>query len=555
MAEPAALPPPAAPDALHVLDISSYVFRAYHALPPLSNSKGEPTHAVAGVSQMIFRLLADRKPHRLAVAWDAPGPTFRKERYAEYKATRKETPPDLIAQLGRVREVVEAWRIPLLERSGFEADDVIATLVRRARAAGLRTVIVSGDKDLLQLVGPDVVMYDTMHDRVFGPDETEAKLGVPPSQVRDLLALMGDSSDNVPGVPSVGAKTAARLLGQYGDLDAIYAHLDDIGGKALRGKLEQFKDQAYLSRDLVTLKDEVDVPFDLDALVFDGGDPAALRRVFGELEMHRLLAQLDPAPAVEGRHDVVTTAAALEDIAARVRDAGGVAVCSVLDRDDPMQAQLVGVALSWVEGLGVYVPLAHRYVGAPDQLSLEDARAVLAPLLENSLVPKYGDAKQETIVWARHGVTLRGVRFDTRIASYVLDPSRHAHELQDVARAELDAEVGTVAQLTGKGRKRVDVDALEVEPTAEVAGSRADYTLRLTRLLEPRFAEGALHALMYDVELPLARVLASIERRGVRIDVPMLEAMSKDVAKQLEDLEANLDDPIPARPAPRSSSA
>ena len=236
---PEELPKKGDPKTIYVIDISSYVFRAYHALPPLSNSKGEPTHAVAGVASMLLKLLREREPHGVIVAMDSRGKSFRKELYADYKANRPPAPPDLEQQMIRVREIAEAWGMAPLEAPGFEADDIIATLVTQARAQGLRVVIVSADKDLLQLVGPDVVMYDTMRDKVFGAEETREKLGVEPEQVRDLLALMGDSSDNVPGVPSVGQKTAAKLLADYGSLDGIYENLEGITRKALKAKLER----------------------------------------------------------------------------------------------------------------------------------------------------------------------------------------------------------------------------------------------------------------------------------------------------------------------------
>ena len=251
------LPKKGDPETIYVIDISSYVFRAYHALPPLSNSKGEPTHAVAGVASMLLKLLREHEPQRLIVAMDSKERSFRKDLYEDYKANRPPAPPDLKQQMVRVREVVEAWGMSPIEAPGFEADDIIATLVAQARDKGLRVVIVSADKDLLQLVGPDVVMYDTMRDKVFGAEETREKLGVEPEQVRDLLALMGDSSDNVPGVPSVGQKTAAKLLEEYGSFEGIYENLESITRKALKAKLTEHREEALASRELVTLRTDV----------------------------------------------------------------------------------------------------------------------------------------------------------------------------------------------------------------------------------------------------------------------------------------------------------
>ncbi|MGB5349378.1 MAG: DNA polymerase I [Polyangiales bacterium] len=535
---PEALPKKGDPQTIYVIDISSYVFRAYHALPPLSNSKGEPTHAVAGVASMLLKLLREREPHGVIVAMDSKGKSFRKELYAEYKANRPPAPPDLEQQMVRVREIAEAWGMSPLEAPGFEADDIIATLVKQARGKGRRVVIVSADKDLLQLVGPDVVMYDTMRDKVFGAEETREKLGVEPGQVRDLLALMGDSSDNVPGVPSVGQKTAAKLLAEYGSLDGIYENLEGITRKALKAKLGEHRDKALSSRELVTLRDDVPIGTDAVTRKYGGGNIAALRTLFSELELTRLLAQLDPAPAIEGHYETIVTEEGLSRIATTIREVGSFAMYTVMDIDDPIRAELVGVALSWVEGVSAYIPLGHRYIGAPDQLSVDHASAVLGPLLENSLIPKRTLAKREEVFWARREVTLRGVRFDPSLASYLLDPGRHAHRLEDLARQELDGALSDDDAVRGKGKKALTWDEVEVEAVAQHANERADYTFRLSELLTPRMHEGEFERLFFDVELPLASVLATMELTGIRVDTGLLEKLSISADAELQNLHA-----------------
>jgi DNA polymerase-1 len=519
------LPKKGDPETIYVIDISSYVFRAYHALPPLSNSKGEPTHAVAGVSSMLFKLLREHEPQRLIVAMDSKERSFRKDLYEDYKANRPPAPPDLKQQMLRVREVVEAWGMSPIEAPGFEADDIIATLVARARDEGLRVVIVSADKDLLQLVGPDVVMYDTMRDKVFGAEETREKLGVDPGQVRDLLALMGDSSDNVPGVPSVGQKTAAKLLEEYGSFDGIYENLDSITRKALKAKLADHREEALASRELVTLRTDVAIDEDAVTRLYGGGDTGAVRALFSELELTRLLAQLqaaspdESAPVIEGHYETITTGEGLAS-------------------EDPIRAELVGLAVSWVEGVSAYIPLGHRYIGAPDHLSWDEAGPVLAPLLENSLIPKLTLCKRETVFWARRGVAVRGVRFDPSLASYLLDPSRHAHRLEDVARQELDGDLSEEESVRGKGKKALAWDEVEVEPVAGYANERADYTFRLSELLTPRMHEGEFERLFYEVELPLAGVLATMELTGIRVVTGPLEELSEEASAELERLHA-----------------
>ena len=538
MSDVTVLPTPGDPETVYVIDISSYVFRAYHALPPLSSSKGEPTHAVAGVANMLAKLVKERKPAAVVVAMDSPKGSFRKERYPEYKANRPPAPPDLRQQMERVRELTEAWGMQPVEADTYEADDIIATLVKQCRQHKLRVVIVSADKDLLQLVGPDVVMYDTMRDNVFGPPEAEAKMGVPPAQIRDLLALMGDSSDNVPGVPSVGQKTAAKLLGDWGSVEGIYEHLEAITRKALKARLDEHREDLALSRELVTLRDDAPIELDVAALKYDGGDATTLRKLFTELEFTRLLAQLEPAPAIEGHYRSVASLKDLTQVAAAIREAGRLALFTVLDIDDPIRGTIVGVALSWAEGVAAYLPIGHRATDSTGQILEAEALEVLAPLLSNSLFPKLCRYKRERIIWRRHSVPLRGVSFDATIASYLLDPARHAHELDDVARHELDAELVAAEQVIGKGKSKQTWDLAEVGAVAEYANQRADYLFRLTDTLAPRMEQGEFKSLFYDVEMPLAAVLATMEQNGIRVDVSLLEAMGVEAAQKLAKLEA-----------------
>lgn len=532
------LPRKGDPKTIYVIDISSYVFRAYHALPPLSNSKGEPTHAVTGVASMLLKLIREQEPRVVVVAMDSRGRSFRKDLFEAYKANRPPAPPDLEQQMERVREIAEAWGMSPMEAPSFEADDIIATLVTQARKRGLRVVIVSADKDLLQLIGPDVIMYDTMRGKVFGAEETREKLGVEPSQVRDLLALMGDSSDNIPGVPSVGQKTAAKLLDAYGSLEGIYENLDKITQKALKARLDAHREDALRSRELVTLRDDVAIDPDAVTRKFEGGNSEALRSIFGELELTRLLAQLEPAPSAQGRYETILSADDLRRVASLIRDSGRLALYTVMDIDDPIRAELVGVAVSSLEGTSAYIPLGHRYIGAPDQLSWEQAGPVLTPLLENSLIPKLTLAKRETVFWARQGVRLRGVRFDPSLASYLLDPARHAHRLEDVARQELDGSLRDEESVRGKGKKALSWDAVEVGAVAGYANERADFTFRLSELLTPRMHEGEFERLFYEVELPLAGVLATMELNGIRVDARLLEELSTVADGELERLHA-----------------
>jgi len=552
MADPssAALPEPGADDVVYVLDASGYVFRAYHALPPLSSSKGEVTHAVHGFTAMLQKLLDQRRPVLMAVALDSKRPSFRKEVFPKYKANRPPAPPDLAQQMVRCHEIVEAYRLPSFAIEGMEADDIIATLVRRCREARLRVVIVSADKDLLQLVGDGVVMYDSMRERVFGPAETEEKMGVRPERVRDLLALTGDSSDNIPGVPSVGPKTARALLEKFGDLEGVLAHVDDVERAGLRQKLSDHREDALLSFRLVTLREDLEIDADAASLRWPGGDVPRLRALFAELELKRLLEQLpsgddtaaaskSPAPApkpirtILDEHD-------LRECVDTIAAAGQLSLFTALDGDDPLAGELVGVGLCCVPDRAWYLPIGHRTLGAPTQLGVEPALELLRPLLEDPALAKQSpDIKRDEVALGRHGVRLAGGAFDTTLASYLLDAGRHAHGIEDMARIELGIEVIGYDAATDKQRgSQKALHEVDVERGAAYAAERARTALDLASRLGPRIDAGGFGELLRDVELPLAHVLAVMEGVGIRLDVEHLRRLSRDATAEMARLES-----------------
>ncbi|MEZ4296508.1 MAG: 5'-3' exonuclease H3TH domain-containing protein [Polyangiaceae bacterium] len=407
MSRPTALPAPGAPDVLYLVDLSGYVFRAYHAVAPLSSPSGEPTHATYGTVNMLSKLVDDRKPAYLGIAMDSPGKTFRDEIDARYKAHRPPPPEDLTVQMKRCREIVEAYRIPVFAAEGLEADDLIAVAVERAKAKGLRVVIASSDKDLMQLVDDErVMLWDAMRDRVYGPAEVEEKFGVPPSQVRDLLALVGDSSDNVPGVPSVGMKTAADLLREFGSLEGIYQRIEEVKKARIRESLKTNEGEARVSQRLVSLHTEGKVELDLEALRYGGADVMALRGIFAELGFTRLLKALKVPEAnlAKTSYQTILTAEALEAFLAGATKAGKLAIVAHGTQTEAMFAHLTGVALSHEVGHAAYVPIEHRYLGAPAQLSAEAVVKALAPVLGDAKVAKMGhDVKYTEVLLRRHG--------------------------------------------------------------------------------------------------------------------------------------------------------
>lgn len=560
---PTTLPPPGDPKALYVLDLSGYVFRAYHAVAPLSNSKGEPTFATLGVTNMLHSLVRNQKPHLLAVAMDSLTPTFRHVLYDQYKANRPPPPPDLNAQMIRCREVAEAYAIPVLQCDGVEADDLLATCVVEARKHGLFTVICSGDKDLLQLVADDVIMWDAMRSRIYGAEEVKEKWGVPPNRVRDLLALMGDSSDNVPGVAHVGEKTAAKLLTEFDTLDGVYANLDKIKGKT-REYLQLHEADAKLSRELVSLKSDVPMTLDVDELTYGGFDRAKVRALFVDLEFTRLVAALDaedakaaaaasaapadgsaPAPGaptapVAAVYEPVLTMEALDDAIAKCRAAGSFAVDTETTSVNASEAALVGISLSWVSGLGVYIPLGHRVLGDPAQLDRKAVLDRLRPLFADASVRKVGqNVKYDDIILRRAGAPVSGYDFDTMLASYLIDPERHTHKLDEISKSELGYEMVSYESVTkvGKG-KQITFDEVDIARATRYAAEDAEVVTRLRALLEPKLDAEGLTKLLRDVELPLALLLGRIEEHGVLVDAAHLRAMSKQAGADVLKLEA-----------------
>lgn len=544
----ALLPDAGAGDVLYLVDVSSYVYRAYFAIGHLSNSEGLSTNAVLGVTRMLQRLWRERKPAYCAVAMDSRTPTWRCEVYAEYKAHRPPPPADLKEQIPVVGEVVEAYSIPVLQCDGYEADDVIATATRLARAAGLRVVIVTGDKDLMQLVDGGVLIYDTMKDKVYGAAEVEEKFGVGPELLGDLFALMGDASDNIPGVPSVGPKTAAKLIGSHGSLEAVLAAAPTIKGKLGQALVENVE-AARLSRRLVALCDDVGIPFDLDKLRFGAPDVPRLRALLERLEFNQLLHDLEvatgaPAPAAaeapRRTYRTIFTRHELERAVAEIRARGEVSVDLETTSVNPVRAAIVGVALSWAEGEGWYVPVGHLYLGAPKQIPLEEALEVLRPVLEDRAIRVYGqNFKYDDIILRRHGVMTANVAFDTMMASYLLDAGKRSHGLDQLAWDELGHKTITYDEVTLKKRgSQLRFDEVEVEAATEYAGEDAEIVFTLVKRLGPKVQKAGYTTLLERVELPLGRVLAAMEMAGVLVDTKRLGELSRAVGEQLQQLEA-----------------
>jgi DNA polymerase-1 len=485
---------------------------------------------------------------------DSGRQTFRREIYTEYKANRPPAPPDLLPQMARCEAIVRAFCKAVYKLPGVEADDLIATVVKKAREERLRVVIVAADKDLMQLVGDDVLLWDTMMNRVIGPSEVETRFGVRVSQLGDLLALMGDTSDNVPGVPHVGPKTAKELLVEFGSLDGIYENLDAIKRKAVRETLATHRDDAFLSRRLIELKSDCAIDTGTEHLRWSGRDLATLRTLYTELGFQSQLARLEAesaapaaatppraAPALArtpGEYSVVTDLGELRALVEGASRTERLALSASYEPDSPMRGSIIGIGLAVEPGRGAYVPLAHRYVGMPNQLARGEVLEVLAPVLLDPKVKKVGlDLKRLGVLFARSGSKVEGFSFDAGIASYLLDPEAR-HDREALAERELGIRSKSLDELTARGRgKKVDLDQIECAEAASYFAASADIALGLAATLGSRLSDAGLEQLFETVELPLARMLVDLELAGVLVDTQVLRALGDDAEREIARLE------------------
>ncbi|ALL35771.1 MULTISPECIES: DNA polymerase I [Serratia] len=563
---------------LILVDGSSYLYRAYHAFPPLTNSAGEPTGAMYGVLNMLRSLLLQYQPSHVAVVFDAKGKTFRDDLFAEYKSHRPPMPDDLRAQIEPLHSMVKAMGLPLLVTPGVEADDVIGTLALEAEKAGHAVLISTGDKDMAQLVTPNVTLINTMNNTILGPQEVCDKYGIPPELIIDFLALMGDSSDNIPGVPGVGEKTAQALLQGIGGLDALYGNLENIatlsfrGAKTMAAKLEQNKEVAYLSYKLATIKTDVELDLTCADLTVSEPDVDTLQQLFKQYEFKRWLADVEagvwlenkkgagakaagvakPAAAVEAPkalaeaklsqdgYVTILDEATFTDWLARLKKADVFAFDTETDGLDTLTANLIGLSFAVAPGEAAYLPVAHDYLDAPAQLDRAYVLEALKPLLEDEKALKVGqNLKFDMSLLARYGIEMRGIAYDTMLESYVLDSVGGRHDMDSLADRYLGHKTITFEEIAGKGKNQLTFNQIALEQAAPYAAEDADVTLQLHLAMWPQLKQSAeLLTVFNEIEMPLLPVLSHIERTGVLIDPAILSAHSQELAKRLAELEA-----------------
>ena len=533
------------PPRLTLVDGSAAFYRAFFAVRGLTTSKGMPTNAVYGFTTLLQKVLRLQQPDAAAVVFDAPGRTFRDDLYDDYKATRDAMPEDLARQLPLLKEVTRAFNVETLEIPGVEADDVLSTLACRAAGAGWDVVIVTGDKDFMQVVSkqtgdpePGITLYDDMKDLKVGIDEVIKKFGVPPENVVDVLALMGDSSDNIPGVKGIGPKYASELIAAHGSLDGLLAGLDQVKPR-FRKALEAGREDAILSRTLATIKLDVDVPFDPERLARREPDLGRLTELFTELEFNRLLQDLG-GDVVEKktlsyeRYRTIGRVEELEPVCAAIREAGVLCVDLETTSTEPVRARIVGIALCAREGEAVYVPTGHAYLGAPPQVSLDDALAALRPVLTDPAVRKVGqNLKYDALVLERYGVEVSPVSFDTMVGAYLINPDAGPFNLDALARKHLGHRMISFEEVAGKGKAQVTFDQVEVERARDYACEDADAALRLAPILEEKVRADGMGELLDLIERPLIRTLIELERNGVGIDGEHFAALAREFEKKM----------------------
>jgi DNA polymerase-1 len=556
---------------LILVDGSSYLYRAFHALPPLTNSKGLPTGAVKGVINMMRRLQKDYPESTLVVVFDAKGKTFRDDMYSEYKANRPPMPDDLRLQIEPIHNIIEAMGLPMLVIDGVEADDVIGTLAIQATAISQPVVVSTGDKDIAQLVNEYITLVNTMTNTVLDHDGVVEKFGVPPELIIDFLALLGDKSDNIPGVPGVGEKTALGLLQGIGGLDEIYQRLDEVAGLDFRGaknmapKLEEHKELAYLSYLLATIKTDVEMPLNISQLHNQAPNQERLAELFDQLEFKSWVKELSAedsaarpssavgqidTPAVEiavtpvqanivKDYQIVLTEAHLEDWIKKIKAAELIAVDTETTSLDYMIADLVGISVAVEPGEAAYIPFGHDYLGVPEQLSRELVLAAVKPLLEDPGIKKVGqNLKYDMSIFAQHGIALQGIEFDTMLESYVLDSVATRHDMDSLAEKYLGEQTIKFADVAGKGAGQLTFNQIALEIAGPYAAEDADITLRLHQVLWPQVsAHTSLGKVFTDIELPLVPVLSRIERTGALVDDTLLFQQSQELALRLAELE------------------
>ena len=529
------------PKHLYLIDGAGYIFRGYYAVRPLSTSKGLPTNAIYGFTQMLLKLAKDVKPEYWAIIFDTKEATFRDKMYDQYKANRKEPPDDLVPQFEYIPKVVEALNVPMLAKPGFEADDVIATMVKKAKEKGFEVTVISGDKDLMQLVGGPIKMWDTMKEKHYEIKDVIERFGVGPEKIADWMGLAGDASDNIPGVPGVGPKTASKLIQEYGDLEGVLKNVDKLTGK-LKENIEKNVEKARLSKKLATLHTDVPLKWDEEMLRYRSLNMEACHRLFRELEFSRLLSDLVPKETLSKKgYQLILAEEELKNLVAKLEKQKPILAVDLETTSlDVMKAEVVGFSLSWAKGEAVYIPVGHIGLDTPKQISLEKVSAFLKPILADPQIPKVGqNFKYDWAILKRLGFDVQNIFCDTMIASYLLNPAG-PHNLDDLAQQHLDHRTIRYEEVTGKGSKQKSFAEVPLEVARDYAAEDADCTWQLAQIFMKELEKENLMILFQGLEMPLMAVLLKMEMGGVKVDANILKKLSQEFDQELKKLEKQI---------------
>ena len=526
-------------ETVYLVDGNSYIHRAYHAIRDLSNSKGLPTNAIFGFTNMILKLVEEKKPKYLAIVFDAKGPTFRHKLYEQYKATRPPMPEDLVVQLPYIKRILQGLNVTMIEREGYEADDIIGTLARLGEEKNFFVVMVSGDKDFRQIISPQTSMWDSMRNRVTDYETFREEYGLEPAQIIDLMGLSGDSSDNIPGVPGVGEKTAAALIEEFDSLENVFEHLEEIKKKRLKENLENYQSDAILSKKLVTIDRYVPIDEDIMDLKIREPNREELAEIFRELEFRELWDQFAMRKgSSEKDYLLCLSEEDLRTLLEEIKKKGMVSIDTETTSRDPLQAELVGISFSYEEDKAYYLPMAHQYLGAPKQLSSSKALKILKSILEDEKIAKVGqNIKYDALVLKCHGVDLKGIYFDTMIASYIINPGIKQHNLDYMAHHYLNHKMITYKEVVGKGKNEINFSQVDIERAKDYSCEDAEITLRLMSILEGQLESDKNQELFYSMEMRLLPVLMDMELAGIKVDTAFFKEMSINFAGQIREIQ------------------
>jgi DNA polymerase-1 len=533
----------AEPNTIYLIDGSAFLYRAFHAIRSLATSKGHPTNATFGFTRILLKLLKDKQPGYAGVFFDVKGPTFRHKMFDEYKANRPPMPEELSIQIPDIKAIIKALNIPIIEKTGYEADDLMGTYARIAQAQGFKVVMVTGDKDFIQLITDDCTLWDPMKDTITDRSDIKTEMGIDPDQFIDVLGLAGDSSDNIPGVKGVGVKTAAKLIAEYGSINRIYNNLDQLKKKKkLHENLTASKEIVDLSRDLVTIDRHVDVKQSLDDFQLQEFDTRKAFELFQSFEFKALASEFSEKPNKSKKtYKMVHSVADMEKVVSELENKGVFAIDTETTDIDPMRADLVGLSFSYMNDAGVYIPVGHTNTSGIQMPGKEDILRIFKPLLENPDIAKVGqNIKYDVIVLARYGIEIKGIVFDTMIASHLLNPGTRGHGLDRIAMNLFGHKMVSYEDVTGKGKDQIGFQEVPLDLAADYAAEDSDLTFMAYAVLKKQIEDNGLTPLMETIEVPLISVLAKMEMAGIRVDTDVLGQMSLEFEAELKTLEQKI---------------